>query len=177
MIATFLKVVSVLATGAFLFGAIAVGGEKPLSPAILADRTAEARGNLAEAVDNTERTEQRTAAFGAIARNVKRQLDSSRRLLAIQLELEESSRAGLTTSGVVKKRLNSLADTLDALRGLIEGVGGLSGRLESVAGSTVSGAATLTERLDALQASFRQVIEESRELNRKARGYEKAGAP
>ncbi|MDX6587627.1 MAG: hypothetical protein QOI31_2100 [Solirubrobacterales bacterium] len=170
-----LKALSLLVTVACLVGAFALGGEKPLSPAVLARHTNEARKNLAEAVDNAELTARRTAAFGDIARNVKRQLDSSRRLLAIQLELEDSSRAGSKATEVINDRLASLAGTLDSLRDLIQSLGGLSQRLGDVASNTVSGASDLTGRLDALHARFQRVIEESRELNRKARGFEKAG--
>jgi flagellin-like hook-associated protein FlgL len=169
------KALSLLVTALLLVGAATVGGEKPLAPSEIAKRTAAARRDLGEAVDNTELTVRRTAAFNAIAQNVTRQLEASQRLLDIQLELERSSRRGQITSDEIERRLRGITEALEALRERIAGLGASSGRLESVTDATLSGASELTAELDVLTERFHVVIRESKKLNRKARGFEGTG--
>jgi hypothetical protein len=172
------KALSLLVTAVLLAGAVTVGGEKPLAPSEITRRTVAARRDLGEAVENTEITVRRTAAFSAIAENVKRQLEASQRLLDIQLELERSSRRGLTTSDEIERRLRDITNSLEGLRDRIAGLGGTSERLESVTSMTLTGATGLTRELAVLTTRFRAVIRESKRLNRKAKAFEKtSGLP
>lgn len=171
-ITTPLKVASIVASVVFGAGAVAIGGGHPLSPARIAESTSAAARNADEAEENTSRAATSTNALLTITRNVDRQVRSSRRLLEIQLQLEESSRRGAARSidlqgGIerVRRGLASLRDDIAILtrlsRATVE-----SGRAAAAAGTAVEA------RLATLERRFREVVRQSRRLNEKARGFQ-----
>ncbi len=87
-----LKTTSVVLTVALIIGAIVLGGGVPLSPAEIADATTSALDNATIAERNTSIAARDTRALAEIAGNVQSQLVTSRRMLSIQLEIEDATR-------------------------------------------------------------------------------------
>ena len=173
-----LKIVSALATVAFLAGAIAIGGGHPVSPARIAATTSEAARNAAEAERNTQEAAESTRALATIAENVASQVESSRRLLEIQLRLERSARDGAARSQDLQKGIDEIRRVLQSLRGKIATLTDLSGRTVASGQRAADAGDAIEARLRVLEARFEEVIKQSRRLNRKARGYDEArGGP
>ena len=173
-----LKILSGITTAAFVVGAVVIGGGHPVSPARIARTTSEAASNAAAAERNTNRAAESTRALVTIAENVASQVESSRRLLEIQLRLENSAREGTETSRDLQKAINEIRGALIGLRGDIEALTTLSERTVAGGHAAAEAGVAIEARLRALQARFEEVIEQSRRLNRKARGYEEArGGP
>ena len=169
-----LKIASGAATVVCLVGAIAIGGGHPVSPARIAATTSEAASNAAEAERNTERAADSTRAILTIAQNVQSQLRSSRRLLQIQLRLEDNARVGSERSRDLQAGIEDIRTALVALRGDIAALTALSERTVSSGEDAAAAGTAIENRLDALRERFDEVIEQSKRLNRKARGYDRA---
>lgn len=174
---TVAKVLSALITAAFLVGAVQVGGDVPRTPAELARTTTAARQNLDRAVHHTDASIERTAAFAAIARNVRSQLRSSRELLEIQLELEASSERTGRASRAARAELMRLRDVFERLVGRLDGVADVSQRAGRAGEISAEAGERLLERLTELKARFRKVVAQSKRLNRKARASDREGSP
>jgi chromosome segregation ATPase len=168
----FYKGLSLGLTGLFVALAIAVGGGTPPSPGAIASAASEAADNLDRAQANVRAAAGDTEVLAGIARDVESQLQSSRDMLETQLEIEESSREGL---GLSRDLAAAISEVDDELQGLEEALGALSRDSAEVTESSESiesAAESLDPRLDALIGRFEVVSRESRELNRKARGFE-----
>ena len=167
-----LKIASVALAVVFGCIAVAIGGGAPLSPAAIANATSDAARNVKVAEENTAEAARDTEDLAVIARNVKAQHATSTRMLDIQLSIEDATRDAASSA----RELNvALAGIGEALRRVESDLGQLS-ELASLSGSTVDAtalrAAELQQVIDLLQARFVQVTRQSRELNRKARGYQ-----
>ena len=166
------KIVSAFITVVFVGGAIAIGGGHPISPARIAATTSEAARNAAEAEANTARAAKSTRALATIAENVDSQVESSRRLLEVQLRLEENSRVGAKRSRDLQDGIAQISRALASLRDDIAALTDLSEQTVSNGEDAAAAGTAIEDRLSALQARFEEVIEQSRRLNRKARGYQ-----
>jgi methyl-accepting chemotaxis protein len=166
------KGLSLLLTGLFLMLAVAVGGGTPPSPGAIASAASEAADNLERAQANIRAAAEDTEVLASIAEDVDSQLQSSRRMLETQLDIEQSSKEGLAIS---RDLAGSIEDVAKALQGLEGKLRALSEDSAEVTGSSESielAARNLDSRLDVLIDRFKVVTRESRELNRKARGLE-----
>jgi hypothetical protein len=170
-----LAVLSLIVTGGLVLATLAIGGIAPLSPAEMAHGTVQARSDLKEAIRNTTITAEQTRAFGTIATNVRKQLDASRRILAIQKGLEQSSKLSVDYSSRVQGRIRELLIALEKLQRDMRSSSALSGRLNDSAAAAQEGASGLDGVLSDLTARFVKVISQSRELNRKARAFAQTG--
>lgn len=165
------KIASVVATVALAGGAIAIGGGNPLSPGRIAGSTQRAAANVAEAERNTSRAAESTRSLVTIADNVRRQANSSRKLLEIQLRLEESSREGAARAGDLQA---GIADATSELRSLKKAIARIAGASKATVDAGLAAAAageSIGSALRTLQDRFDEVTEQSRRLNRKARGF------
>ena len=169
------KIASAVATALFLVGAFLIGGGTPLSPGEIADATSMAADNAKEAAENTARAERSTRALKDIAEDVQSQLESSEKLLEIQLGLEDSSRAGAERARLLERDIEAIGRELLALQRAAEGLSEASGDAGSQVEILAGSATDLENEIAALGRRFDEVVKESRELNRKARGFEKVG--
>lgn len=172
-----LKMFSATITVLLTLGALLIGGGSPLSPKEIADAASLAVDNSKVASANTAEAAESTRALADIARNVGIQLDLSKQLLDIQLGLEEHSKEGARRAEELERDIAAIAEELEdlersALR-LSEASGRAGRQVEVLAGSATS----LDRALARLQRRFDEVVEQSRELNRKARGFEKLTDP
>lgn len=171
MTTTGLKIAATLLSGVLLLGAWAIGGGIPLTPRQLATATEEAVSNARIAARNTRRAAEATEAVAQITRNVAAQLDTSRRLLRTQLTIEGTSREGVDIARSLTARIEEIADALAdldrRLRSLSRLAAAAGGRVRTVAAA----AGSLDMTLDRLRARFDDVVDESRELNRKAKAF------
>ena len=172
-------IVSVALTAAFLAGAIAIGGGVPPSPAQIARSTGRAADNAATAVDNTESAIRDTRALERIAAAVRAQVDASRRMLDIQLGIEESTRRGAEETSGLQKKLASVTASLQRLRDQLADLGDFSADTARSSEASVVAATELDRAVGVLKARFDEVVRQSRRLDRKARGYRnlRRGAP
>lgn len=169
---SFLKGASLLVTGIFVSLAVIAGGGTPPSPQAIASAASDASDNLDRAQANVRSAVSDTEALATIARNVESQLQTSEELLETQLEIEQTSKEGL---GLSRQLADSLAGVGAAIEGLERRLRRLSRDSDEVTESSASirdAAVDLDDRLDRLIGRFRVVTRESRELNRKARGFE-----
>jgi hypothetical protein len=164
---------SLFVTLALLGGAIAIGGGTPLSPATIARRAETAAENSRIAERNTETAARDTRALAKIARDVGSQLESSRRMLHIQLEIERSSRSTAERSSRLRNAIGAIERTLSTLETPLRKLAEIAERGMGAARTNAAVADRLREQMSTLIARYRVVTRESRELNRKARGYEK----
>jgi chromosome segregation ATPase len=169
---TRLKVVSAGATLALAAGAVAVGGGAPLQPAELARRAEAAAANAADAARNTAIAARRTEDLARIGHSVAAQVETSRRLLEIQLGVERSSEEGLKRVRALADIIGRIRKELDELQGRLRPVTSLSSSAGDNTRATSAAAEALEATLDRLSARFDEVVKESRELNRKARAFE-----
>ena len=167
-----MKVVSVALTIAFGAGAIAIGAGAPLSPGRIAKVTGDATRNLEEAQRNIRGAVESTEALARIERNVSSQLETSRRLLATQLGIEDSSKRGVELSRKLVGHIADVGGELDALVDRLERVASLSRDVSAQAEASDAAAVSLEETLDHLIERYRVAVRESRELNKKARAFE-----
>ncbi len=169
-----LKIASAVATTALAGTAIVIGGGHPVSPAQIARTTSEAARNAEEAERNTSRAAESTRALVTIAENVASQVQSSRRLLEIQLRLERSAREGAARSEDLHAGIDDIRRALLSVRADIRSLTDLSGNTVTSAERSAAAGTMIEGRLRALEARFKEVIKQSRRLNRKARGYDEA---
>ena len=167
------RILSSVITASLVAGAFIIGGGTPLSPQKIADATTEAAEHAKAAAENTAEAERSTRSLAAIAADVRSQLDSSEKLLEIQLGLEASSRDGARQAAALEGDIAAIGRQLAELQRAAEALSGASaqagGQVEVLAGS----ATELEREIAALGERFDRVVKESRELNRKARGFEK----
>jgi hypothetical protein len=166
-----LKVVSAALSAVFIVGAVALGGGHPLSPAEIARNTRRAADNAARAAANTRRAAGDTRALATIANNVSSQLETSRKMLATQLRLEASSRRGATRSSEVRDGIRRLGELIAALERRLVRVTSVAEDTAARGEGAARAARDLERMLSLLGARFDEVVSESRELNRKARGF------
>jgi hypothetical protein len=164
-----------IALAVALFGtAIWVGGGIPLSPASIAEATRDAADNAAAAARNTERAARSTRALATITRNVRSQVRTSRFLLETQMKLQASSERGADHSREIAHGVGRIRASLTALGHQIRRLTGFSSGAATSAERSAGSAGALARTLDALRGRFDEVMRQSRELNRKARGYDEA---
>lgn len=166
------RIICALVTVALLAGTVAIGGGAPLSPAAIARSASEAADNLDRAEANTERAAEDTEALGRISRNVASQVDTSRRLLDIQLGIEKTSRAGAGLSRSLLLELGGLRSTLRRVEGRFRSVATLSDKVTAEARTATTAATNLQAALNALQNRFEVALRQSRKLNQKARAFD-----
>lgn len=167
------KLASGIITAGLLIGAVLQGGGVPLSPAEIARGTSRAADNVTTAVGNTRAAVESTRALGRIADAVNEQVSASRRMLEIQLEIEKSSRAGAEQSTSLEKAVGSIESALTALESDLSSLSRATRRAGANTEAAAASASTLVDALDALEGRFDVVVEQSRKLDRKARGYRK----
>lgn len=167
-----LKLVSVLLTASFLVAGIAIGGGIPRSLSDLAGKTAAAADNAREAERNTQRAATDTEALAQIAESVKSQLDSSRRMLATQLKIEEATDENADRSRDLTRVIRRIRTALVDLEARLTRLSRAAATTGVTAEATAAAAARLNATLTSLTARFQMVVAESRELNRKANAYE-----
>jgi methyl-accepting chemotaxis protein len=167
------RIVSVVVTVGTVVGGIAIGGGVPPSPAHLARAAGDAADNTSTARANTVMAVESTEALATIARNVYRQLETSRRMLTTQLEIERSSRTGLRHAKTLVDRIARIRTAIQDLAARLADVAALSQDATASAEASERAADDLAATLRHLGARFDVVTRESRELNRKARGYRK----
>jgi chromosome segregation ATPase len=166
-----LKIVSATATALLLAGAFIIGGGAPLSPAEIADATSAAADNSKIAAENTTEAARATLALADIADDVRSQLDSSQQLLEVQLGLEDSSRRGAERAAGLEREIASIGRELSELERAASSLSGASQDAGEQVNVLANSAADLERALAALEDRFDRVVRESRELNRKARGF------
>jgi hypothetical protein len=166
-----LKIASATATAVLLAGAFIIGGGTPLSPAEIADATSAAADNSEVAARNTADAARDTRALADIADDVRSQLESSQRLLEVQLGLEESSRRGATRAAGLEREIASIGRELGELERAAASLSEASEDAGAQVGVLGGSATDLERALAALEERFDRVVGESRELNRKARGF------
>lgn len=152
-------------------GAAAVWTGAPLAPATIARHAQDAARNSSEAVLNLTEAEISTDALHDIAENVRVQLETSRRMLDTQLQIESSTRRGGGYARAIAERIRSINRVLARLKDGLAVLGMLSLEATLSAEDAAAAAGMLGATLDVLQDAYDQVIDESRELNRKSRGY------
>jgi hypothetical protein len=167
-----LKWLSAACTTVAVVAGLAIGGGLPPPPATLAREARAAQRNAAIAARNIARAESDTQALTTIAENVVRQVAASRRLLETQLEIEDASRSSARSTGLVRRRIGSLHDAIRSLGDRLEALSGDTEETGDQAGAAAGAARRLEATLRNLRARFDRLIEESRELNRKARGFQ-----
>lgn len=172
MSAPWLKVASVVLTAGLLIAVVAIGGGAPPDLASIASRSSEAAGNLEAANRNISRAVRDTEALVEIVSSVGEQLEASERLLETQLQIERSSRSSADRSEELTEKIRSVGARLRELRDDLSSVAGLARRAGDVTETSADSAERLQATLRRLRLRFDRLIEESRELNRKARGYE-----
>ncbi|MGH2755510.1 MAG: hypothetical protein ACRDLB_13915 [Actinomycetota bacterium] len=167
-----LRLAAASLTGALLIGALAIGGGALPRPDRLASLAADAARNTRKAAENIAVAVEDTEALATIAVDVREQLRTSERLLATQLRIERSSRAGARRSRSLAKEIRAIQKVLDRLSDRLRETSAAAETTTSVADASATAAGELQETLAVLQARFDELVGESRELNRKARGYE-----
>jgi hypothetical protein len=166
-----LKLVAIVVSVAALAGAVIVSDEAPLPPAKLLRSTRDARQNLERAEANTEESAENTEGFALIAANVRSQVNSSETLLRIQRGLEQSSVESGRTAFELRKALAALARGFRRASSPLGRINELAERTSATGATSVRAAEGLMRELFGLRLRFDKVVKESRELNRKARGY------
>ena len=172
-----LKIASAVITALLLFGAVLIGGGTPLSPSEIADATRGAARNSELAAENAARAERSTRAIAEIAENVRSQLHSSEQLLGIQLTLEGSSRRGAQRALSLEQDIEAIGERLRLLQRAAAALSGASADAGTQVDSLAVSATDLEEEIAGLGRRFDEVVKESRELNRKARGFERIRDP
>lgn len=170
--ARLLRGVSIGASVVMLGGAVAIGGGAPLGIGTLADKTSDAARNATIAADNTSDAVASTEALGSIARSVKSQLDSSERMLETQLRIEKATEVSSDAARDLAAQIERIRAALNRLRADLTQLATLAEASGAATASTAAAAARLGAEIDSLSERFDRVVEESRELNRKARTYE-----
>jgi len=169
------KIFSLVLTALLLVGAVVIGGGTPLSPGKIADATSIAARNAEEAAENTARAERSTRALADIAEDVRSQLESSKKLLEIQLGLEASSRDGAERAKLLEGDIDAIGRELLALQRAAEALSDASGDAGDQVKTLAGSATDLEQEIAALGRRFNAVVKQSRELNRKARGFDRLG--
>ncbi|MFP5299165.1 MAG: hypothetical protein ACLGHL_09285 [Actinomycetota bacterium] len=152
--------------------AFAIGGGLPASPGSLLSSARSAADNVTIAAGNLRRAERDTRALIEIAENVRSQLESSQRLLETQLAIEEMSRGSLRRSQRLNEQIEAMHREIVRLGERLGSMSDLATRTGGQAEASATAAQRLQGALDRLRKRFEELIDESRELNRKARGYE-----
>lgn len=165
------KMVAGTVTLAGLVGAVAIGGGVPLSPAAIARGTGTAADNVERAVANTRDAVKSTDALRRIANAVDEQVAASHRLLEIQLEIEQSSRAGGRESVALARSVAAIQRSLRRLRARLAALSTASAEAGDNSENAASAAGDLSAALSELEDRFDVVVKQSRRLDRKARGY------
>lgn len=165
--------ISWVVAGALGVGAVVVGGGTPLPPREIADNTRAAAANASEAADNTDAMATDTESLATIAGNARRQYQISKRLLETQLEMEESARSSIDKSRALHEGLRGIGRELATLLTRLRSIASYSDESTTSAERSVAAATSLEATLSRLSARFEAVVRESRELNRKARGYDR----
>lgn len=158
-------------TVAGVLGAITVWNGAPIGPTTIARHTQDAERNSSAAVANLAEARSSTEALRDISENVRVQLETSRTMLNTQLRIESSTRRGGGYARTIAKQIESIDELLARLRQGLAALGRLSLDATTSAEDSAAAAGALKATLDSLQEAYDQVIEESRELNRKSRGY------
>lgn len=154
-------------------GALAIGGGTPLSPRQIADNTRAAADNAARAARNTGLMVSDSESLATIAANARSQYQTSKRLLDTQLAMERSSRSGAVRSRALHDRLRRIGDELTTLLARLRSLSEYSDDTTASTSDATVAASSLDAAVGRLAARFEQVVRESRELNRKARGYDR----
>lgn len=168
----FVKAASLLLTGLFVLFAVLAGGGTPPSPQAIAAAVSDAADHLDRAQTNIRSAVEDTEALAVIASNVESQLETSKQLLETQLEIEQSSKKGLELSRDLAESLAGVGDAIGGLEDELLALSVDSGRVTESSEAIELAASDLDAKLDSLIARFGVVTRESRELNRKARGFE-----
>lgn len=154
-----------------LAGAILMAEGAPRSPQELARHAREAARNVAEARTNIEGAARDTEALARVVENIAVQVETSRRLLRTQLSIEDGSRDTAADGRRLAVRTDELASELETISVRLGRLSRLArGGVES-SEDAAGRAARLEDAIGSLDRSFRRLIRQSRELNRKARGY------
>jgi chromosome segregation ATPase len=169
-----LRIGSIVVTLALIVVAGAIGAGVPIAPARIADATTDAAHNVAIAEGNTEKAVQETEDLAQISKNVRKQLETSRRMLSTQLEIERATGKAAASSQDLNDALTEVGNALGGVESQLSDLLSLAHRSAATVDATVSSATDLQEVIALLQARFQQVTEQSRELNRKARSYAEA---
>lgn len=172
MTARALRIISGLLSCGLVFGAWAIGGGTPLTPAELARATEGAVDNALIAANNTRRAADDTEALAQIMRNVRAQLDTSKRMLRTQLTIESASRTSVGTSRALTTRIEDIAVALADLERRLRNLARLAATSGGRARAVADAAGRLDTTLDRLRTHFDRVVDESRELNRKAKAFD-----
>jgi hypothetical protein len=93
-------------------------------------------------------------------------------MLATQSKMLASSKQGSARSRAIQAGVGSVRRAITQMAKRVEGLVGFSGRAVSTAERSASSSDRLAATLRELRALFTEVMRESRELNRKARGYD-----
>lgn len=165
------KLASALVTVGFMSGAVAIGAGAPLSPARIARVANQATENLAVAQQNLGEAAEDTEALATIEENVQSQLNTSRRLLDVQLGIEETSKQGVELSRTLVGRIARVGNELGGLVDRLRGVASVSGEITSSAEAAETAADELESTFDELIDRYEVAVKESRKLNRKARAF------
>lgn len=171
------KIVCATTGATFTLGGLLIGGGAPLSPGEIADATRNAADNSKIAAENTRAAAASTRALGDIAADVRSQLESSEQLLEIQLGLEDSSRSGAERAAGLERDLAAIGRELADLENAAADLSSASEAAGGQVGLLSRSATDLELALAALEERFDRVVKESRELNRKARGFAKLKDP
>lgn len=165
------KLASAVVTVGFMSGAVAIGAGAPLSPARIARVANQATENLAVAQQNLGEAAEDTEALATIEENVQSQLNTSRRLLDVQLGIEETSKQGVELSRTLVGRIARVGNELGGLVDRLRGVASVSGEITSSAEAAETAADELESTLDELIDRYEVAVKESRKFNRKARAF------
>jgi chromosome segregation ATPase len=171
------KIASATITAVLALGAVLIGGGTPLSPKEIADATSTAARNSKVAAENTARAVEATRALEEIARNVRAQRGFSEQLLEVQLGLEASSRHGADSAVELEDEIVAIGQELAQLEAAVRRMSDASSDAEEQVDTLADSAIDLDGALAHLEARFEKVVKESRELARKARGFEKLRDP
>lgn len=166
------RMLSIAVTVLGLAGGLVVGGGLPPSPATLAREAGQAADNARIAQDNLAKAERDTRALAEIARHVLEQVEASRRLLATQLDIEASSRSSAALSEQLEDNIASIHRSIRRVAVRLTSLSRAAATSGAQAEGSADAAARLEARLTDLKRLFDELIEQSRELDRKARGYE-----
>ena len=168
-----IKIAAIAITLVLIGVAVAIGGGAPLSPAKVASALEDAAHNVRAAEENTAKAAASTRALITIARNVDSQVRSSRRLLETQLRLEGSARHGARRTNDLRAGIDGITAALIEVKHHLQELAGLSPATVSAGERSASRGESVGSALAKLRSIFRKVVHESRELNRKARGYQR----